>query len=82
MVLSATNPPFPVSSLAPTEIDYVYSTAKVPLRPEEPKTEGGKGFHASILLFKKFLISIYYISWNLKVQAGVLDLQWNSFEEL
>ncbi|XP_059777257.1 target of Nesh-SH3 isoform X24 [Balaenoptera ricei] len=26
-------------AIAPTEIDYVYSTAKVPLRPEEPKTE-------------------------------------------
>jgi hypothetical protein len=43
-----------VSSLAPTEIDYVYSTAKAPLRPEEPETEGGKGFHALILLFKIF----------------------------
>ncbi|XP_066890891.1 target of Nesh-SH3 isoform X41 [Kogia breviceps] len=26
-------------AIAPTEIDYVYSTAKAPLRPEEPKTE-------------------------------------------
>lgn len=43
-----------VSSLAPTEIDYVYSTTKAPLRPEEPETEGGKGFHALILLFKIF----------------------------
>lgn len=40
-----------VSSLAPTEIDYVYSTAKAPLRPEEPEAEGGK---ALILLFKIF----------------------------
>nr|XP_025138591.1 target of Nesh-SH3 isoform X17 [Bubalus bubalis] len=29
-------------AIAPTEIDYVYSTAKAPLRPEEPETEGGK----------------------------------------
>ncbi|XP_060153964.1 target of Nesh-SH3 isoform X4 [Globicephala melas] len=27
-------------AIAPTEIDYVYSTAKAPLRPEESKTEG------------------------------------------
>ncbi|XP_061282444.1 target of Nesh-SH3 isoform X31 [Bos javanicus] len=26
-------------AIAPTEIDYVYSTAKAPLRPEEPETE-------------------------------------------
>ncbi|XP_057553704.1 target of Nesh-SH3 isoform X4 [Hippopotamus amphibius kiboko] len=26
-------------AIAPAEIDYVYSTAKAPLRPEEPKTE-------------------------------------------
>ncbi|XP_021573783.1 target of Nesh-SH3 [Carlito syrichta] len=29
-------------TIAPAETDYVYPTAKAPLRPEEPKTEGGK----------------------------------------
>ncbi|XP_074188905.1 target of Nesh-SH3 isoform X34 [Rhinolophus sinicus] len=29
-------------AIASTETDYVYPTAKAPLRPEEPKTEGGK----------------------------------------
>ncbi|XP_032986208.1 target of Nesh-SH3 isoform X35 [Rhinolophus ferrumequinum] len=30
----------PQTKLASTETDYVYPTAKAPLRPEEPKTEG------------------------------------------
>ncbi|XP_032986155.1 target of Nesh-SH3 isoform X30 [Rhinolophus ferrumequinum] len=30
----------PKTTLASTETDYVYPTAKAPLRPEEPKTEG------------------------------------------
>lgn len=46
--LPNTNQTFPVCSLASAETDYVYPTAKAPLRPEEPKTEGGKGLHAFI----------------------------------
>ncbi|XP_032986309.1 target of Nesh-SH3 isoform X45 [Rhinolophus ferrumequinum] len=34
------SPEAPQTELASTETDYVYPTAKAPLRPEEPKTEG------------------------------------------
>lgn len=44
--LPTTNQTFPASSLASAETDYVYPSAKSPLRPEEPKTDWGKGFHA------------------------------------
>lgn len=40
--LPPTDLPFRVSSPAPAETDYV--DTKEPLRLEEPRTEGGKGF--------------------------------------
>lgn len=49
--LPTTNQSFRVSPPAPAETDYVDTTIKEPLRPEEPRTEGGKGFHATIHLF-------------------------------
>lgn len=79
--LPSTNQTFPVSSLALAETDYVYPTAKAPLKPEEPKTEGSKGFHALIHLFNKFLISVSY-PWHMNVQALALALQLNRYEEL
>lgn len=79
--LPSTNQTFPVSSLASAETDYVYLTAKAPLRPEEPKTEGSKGFHALIHLLNKFLISVLYPR-HMNVQALALALQLNRFEEL
>lgn len=59
--LPTTNRPFPVYSIAPTVTDYLYPSAKAPPSPEEPKTEGGKGFHALIHLFNKFLISVCHV---------------------
>lgn len=53
--LPTTNQPFHVSSPAPGETDYVDTTTKEPLRPEEPRTESGKIFQAMIHLF-------YYIN--------------------
>lgn len=49
--LPTTNQPFHVSSPTPGETDYVDTTTKEPLRPEEPRTEGGKSFQAMIHLF-------------------------------
>ena len=51
--LPATNQAFPASPLASAETGHVYPTAKAPLRPEEPKTEGGKGFHALIRVIQQ-----------------------------
>lgn len=51
--LPTTNQPFPFL-LAPAKTDYVYPTAKAPLWPEEPKTEGSKGFNAWIHFFYTF----------------------------
>lgn len=67
--LPITNQPFPVYSVAPTVTDYLYPSAKAPLSPEEPKTGGGKNFHALIHLFKKVLISICYAhgTWKFKL---------------
>lgn len=56
----------PISSLVPSESDYVYPTAKAPLRPGEPKTESGKAFHTLLHLLDKFLIGIYYVCGNVK----------------
>lgn len=58
-----------VSSLASAETDYVDPTSKAPLRPEEPKTDGGKGFHALIGLIKQYLVHVYYVhgTWKFKL---------------
>lgn len=42
--LPTPNLSFRVPSPAPAETDYVDTTTKEPLGPEQPRKEGGKGF--------------------------------------
>ncbi|XP_031219974.1 target of Nesh-SH3 isoform X25 [Mastomys coucha] len=41
----------PQKTIVPAETEYVDTTTKEPLRPEEPRTEGGKRFYAMINSF-------------------------------